>query len=83
MTAKEFLNTKRVNMKGSDSPYDQFSRYQIQDFLVEFAKYHVQEALKAASVEADITQDMGSSGNWFDCVDKDSILNAYSLENIK
>ena len=72
MTAKEFLE-KNNRLKDSSTEL----------MMIEFAKYHVQEALKAASVEADITQDMGSSGNWFDCVDKDSILNAYSLENIK
>lgn len=51
--------------------------------MIEFAKYHVTKALKEASIEADITQELGSSGNWFNCVDKDSVLNAYPLDLIK
>ena len=47
-------------------------------FMIEFAKMHVEAALKAASERADLT-DNGS----FPYVDKASILNSYSLSNIK
>lgn len=45
---------------------------------VKFAKMHVEAALKAASERADLT-DNGR----FPYVDKASILNSYSLSNIK
>ena len=44
--------------------------------MIDFAKLHVEAALKAASENAEIT-DYGYS------VDRDSILNSYPLENIK
>ena len=46
--------------------------------LIEFAKLHVEAALYIASERADLT-DNGR----FPYVDKDSILNSYSLDNIK
>ena len=46
--------------------------------MIEFAKMHVEAALKAASEKADLT-DNGR----FPYVDKDSILNSYSFSNIK
>ena len=47
--------------------------------MIEFAKMHVQEALKQASENAESYVIGGLTSE----VDKDSILNAYSLENIK
>ena len=53
------------------------------DAIIEFAKLHVEAALKAAS-EGQIKKDIymmtehGESMNW-----KESILNSYPLENIK
>ena len=53
--------------------------------MVEFAKMHVEAALKAALNSAEII----SCGNPYDpsddskCVDDKSILNSYSLDNIK
>ena len=47
---------------------------------IEFAKLHVEEALKAAAEQAEIENDWDNQkGN----ISKDSILNAYPLENIK
>ena len=46
--------------------------------MIEFTKYHVELALKVASEKANLT-DNGR----FPFVDKESILNAYPLENIK
>jgi len=55
--------------------------------LIKFAKYHVEKALKEASenVRARTRKDvdyLDMNDDWRE-VDKDSILNAYPLENIK
>jgi hypothetical protein len=53
--------------------------------MIEFAKYHVEQALKKASEEASITHkyiNHHSTPPEYE-VNKDSIINAYSLENIK
>lgn len=48
--------------------------------MIEFAKLHVEAALKEASEQAEIENDWDNQkGN----ISKDSILNAYPLENIK
>jgi hypothetical protein len=51
--------------------------------MIEFAKLHVQAALKAADDNADVTVvDVCMSGVIWG-VDSETILNAYPLENIK
>jgi hypothetical protein len=55
------------------------------DEFKEFAKLHVEAALKEASEKAEIiTNEIGGGLNieW-KSIDKDSILNAYPLTNIK
>ena len=58
----------------------------IEDFekaLIDFAKLHVQAALKAADDNADVTAvDVCMTGVIWG-VDSETILNAYPLENIK
>lgn len=50
------------------------------EIAIGFAKYHVEKALKAAAEQAEIENDWDNQkGN----ISKDSILNAYPLENIK
>ena len=67
-TAEEFVNQ-----------YDwENSTLNIPDVLIEFAKLHVKKALEEAVERAVITYDRG-----VEYVDKDSILNAYPLTNIK
>lgn len=67
-TAEEFCNEKLgFEEYGTDIPY----------FMIEFAKIHVKEALREASKNAECLP------NYFDCIDPQSILNAYPLENIK
>jgi len=61
----------------SNAYYDQNSEYRIKS-MIEFAKLHVTEALKQASENAE-SYIQGESM----VIDKDSILNAYPLENIK
>lgn len=46
--------------------------------LIEFTTLHVQEALKQASENTEIIYEKD-----VDCIDKDSILNAYNLDGIK
>lgn len=50
--------------------------------LKEFAKLHVKAALLAAAENADITYTEEKTWD-FTYVDKETILNAYPLENIK
>ena len=59
-------------------------------FMIEFAKIHVEAALKKASEKAVTDYEYaGETGEFDDIsvydyfVDKKSILNAYSLENVK
>ena len=89
LTAEEFLRNSSVT--SSDS-YDFLSK---QELMIEFAKMHVQEALKQASEKAFVEYTDLETKEKFDYTDvinddnvgadvnKDSILNAYSLENIK
>ena len=55
----------------------------IEKTMIEFARLHVQAALKAADDNADVTViDVDMTGVIYG-VDSDTILNAYPLENIK
>ena len=79
-TAEEFLRNSSVT--SSDS-YDFLSK---QELMIKFAKMHVQEALRLASVEAEVEHELSNPydpNSEYQIVNKDSILNAYSLENIK
>ena len=73
-TAEEFLQNS-----------DKTTFNAIENTMVEFAKLHVEAALKSASCSAEIE----SCGNPYDpsddskCVSEKSILNAYPLDNIK
>lgn len=53
--------------------------------LIEFTKFHVQAALKAAALSAKLDIDAFSEYEGYDFpeIDEDSILNAYPLSNIK
>ena len=48
--------------------------------MIEFAKLHVEAALKKASEKAEVYAD---EGGYSEFVDEKSILNSYSLDNIK
>ena len=73
-TAEEFLKQKDCIRNVEDF----FNDVQPID-LIEFAKLHVEAALKAASEDVEL-ETYGSFGN---SVNKESILNAYLLTNIK
>lgn len=51
-------------------------RDSIIDWLKEFARMKCEEQRKICADEAYITNEYGSGGQLFDCVDKDSIINS-------
>ncbi len=82
MTAKECLEKTwiKVHKEYPDSLWNLSAK----TAMIEFAKLHVEAALKAASEKAEIKYiepDGCATGDYYD-IDKDSILNSYPLENI-
>lgn len=85
-TAEELLRNKyKLEGERGTLRIDQVSM-----FMIEFAKLHAEEALKEASEKAKQIEDpyayTGNTGSEYPAdyiIDKDSILNAYALENIK
>ena len=81
-TAEEFLIEKNYPL------YNEFGglgMYYVKEAMIEFAKMHVQEALRLASVEAEVEHELSNPydpNSEYQIVNKDSILNAYPLENI-
>lgn len=83
ITAQEFLDISFGENKAV--------RSKITKDMIEFAKLHVQEALKQASEKSlmkDVNEDChyeDEEGNFPEIyfIDKNSILNAYNLNNIK
>ena len=77
MTAEKFLKSKKYpsfnNAGGIGIGY-------CHQAMIEFAKFHVESALKAAASDAH-TKDVPYTDDVE--VDKESILTAYPLENIK
>lgn len=87
LTAEEFL----INQGCIQNIEDFFNDVQPID-LIEFTKLHVKAALEAASENAVIVCKKGADHDCKACygggceepmIDKDSILNSFSLENIK
>jgi len=73
-TALEFCNESLgFEEYGTNVPY----------FMIEFAKLHVERALKAAAENANAYNKPKFKGDVNPAVDLDSILNSYPLENIK
>ena len=73
-------------MKTAAEFFDEGNFNNVTDMLIEFAKMHVQEALKQASVEAEVEHELSNPydpNSEYQIVNKDSILNAYPLGNIK
>jgi hypothetical protein len=75
-TAEEFLISK--NMPG-------FAKHTVvTQWMADFAKMHVEAALKEASEKGEIGDgDFISDGHYEKFIDKESILNSYPLTNIK
>jgi hypothetical protein len=77
-TAEEFF----TSVVGENP--DEFNGY-IKECMIEFAKLHVEAALKEVSKKAVLTDEVCDvlQEHWFDeYIDKDSILNAYPLDKI-
>ena len=75
-TAEEFLKNFNEEENNIDKLY--YDSY-VKKAMIQFAKMHVQEALKQASENAESYVVGGLTSE----VDKDSILNAYPLDLIK
>ena len=76
-TAKEFIDE---NWRGKGLGLD------IKGLMIEFAKLHVKEALETASKKAKTKNEWeGNTGSEYcdTVVDRESIINAYPLDNIK
>ena len=78
ITAKLILTGKETY----DPEYSTVSKYDALEAMIEFAKLHVKEALKEASEKALLGNTEKGVYSVL-AVSKDSILNSYSLENIK
>lgn len=95
LTAEEFLKQHYEEVKKhfvgfipkGDESYTEYSINhpfpKLEDAMIEFAKLHVEAALKAASENAEVVNKPKFSGDYNPVVDEDSILNAYPLDQIK
>lgn len=77
-TAKEILS-KQGTVKSPISGLETYLSLNAEQAMVEFAKLHVEAALKAASEKASVYADKGGV---YDFVDESSILKSYPLTNI-
>ena len=80
-TAEEFLQDSFTISHFYNDKYNRMSCFSddVQKAMIEFAKLHVEEALKEASENAESYVIGGLTSE----VERSSILNAYPLENIK
>ena len=76
-TAKLILTGKETY----DSEYPTVSKYDALEAMIEFAKLHVEAALKEA--EKETVKHISKTILELNMYNKNSILNAYPLENIK
>ena len=70
MEAYDIIN-ENAGLMESDGLHSMFPIPDVERMMIQFAKFHVEAALKEASI-----------GNGF-ALNKQTILNAYPLENIK
>jgi hypothetical protein len=78
-TAEEFL---LESISEEDTPRGNIKPNTVISIMIEFAKFHVETALKSASENVELEGDEGSDFMGIS-VNKDLILNAYPFENIK
>lgn len=86
-TAEQFTRQTSIlhDMWDNTRGQGEWNQKEINKILVEYAKFHVEAALKAASKKASLTDfayEFLQEGA-YDAIDKESILNAYPLDNIK
>ena len=77
-TADEFFDSANIGIS-SNTEY-MYCKKDVVKKAIEFAKMHVEAALKEASEKATVYAD---EGGYSEFVDEQSILNAYPLDNIK
>lgn len=77
-TIEEFFNIEKIKKLNTGQGLLKIS----QDLAVEFAKIHVEAALKSVNDNV-IINDYNIHEEYCPHVDENSILNAYPLENIK
>ena len=80
LTAEEFLKNFNEEENNIDKLY--YDSY-VKKAMIEFAKMHVQEALRLASEKAQAFNKSKFSSDINPQVDMESILNAYPLDLIK
>ena len=78
MTAEEFINKNSYFILNADTPMGNT----LKEAMVEFAKYHVEQALKAASEDVKYREQLTMQGVQR-TFSTNSILNCYPLEKIK
>lgn len=76
-TAKEVYNESTMNLISLGTPYS------VTSLMVLFAKMHVEAALEAAAENGKLKQVLGQGYYNKVVIDKDSILQAYDLDQIK
>lgn len=91
MTAEEIIDKKiYVTQDGGEDVHD--SVFKVKDAMVEFAEYHVNAAIQAiiANVQLYNAESQTGMSNFMKfnkdrdySIDKNSILSAYSLDNIE
>jgi len=74
-TAEKFIEEKYSDVPGELND--------ITDLMIEFAKFHVTEALKKAAEKAEINCDCDGDEWCKGKINKNSILKSYDLDNIK
>jgi len=84
MTAEEYLISKGLKGVGNllVRSHSNYSENGTQKLMVEFAKYHVEKALKSV-IENHEIDDYDEHQEYSPSLNEKSVLNAYSLENIK
>jgi len=78
-TAEEFIKSTELVVKYDDTQGCVLEE-ELRHVLINFAKLHVEAALKAASEKAVVHAD---EGGYSEFVDEQSILQSYLLTNIK
>ena len=86
MKTAEVILENEWNKNKNNCPFNEIyigEKIAINNAMIEFVKMHVQEALRLASEKAQAYNKSKFSSDINPQVDMESILNAYSLENIK
>jgi len=82
-SAEEFLKTKNIYVFDGKEGFVQTNFDIIKKSLIEFAKLHVEQALKNAVQNAELIKYTDSFGDPDKYLNQDSILNSYPLDLIK